>query len=110
VERTSWAERHIFDQLGNLGSEVGRVITSHRRHDSERYEAALGRALDLFDATVEGLVGESSPRLKEVLRSREVFLGLFYDNRFEADADQVEGYFMHFAVAARNRLMVPAVE
>jgi len=106
VERQRWAERHIFDQLGNVGSEVGRTIASYRRQDNQRFEAALSRALDLFDATVQGLIGQDSPRLKEVLRSREAFLALFYDDRFEAEADQVEAYFMHFAVAARNRMMV----
>jgi hypothetical protein len=35
------------------------------------------------------------------LRAREQFLRLFYDDGFW-DADGVEKYFMHFAIAARK--------
>lgn len=44
---------------------------------------------------------EYSYRLKEVLRARDEFLRLFFDNTFEEDADNIERYFMYFAVAAR---------
>ncbi|MGH9045427.1 MAG: hypothetical protein ACRDVP_11480 [Acidimicrobiales bacterium] len=57
----------------------------------------------MFEATVEGLVGRGSPRLREVLRSRELLLGLFYNGRFEAESEQLEAYFMQFALAARNQ-------
>ena len=40
--------------------------------------------------------------MKEVLRTREEFLRLFYDGTFEADADNIAKYFNLFAIAARS--------
>ena len=103
VDRKAWAERELLDQLGNIGSEVGRAIASHGRADADRTANAIDRALDLFDATAESLAERHQlQRLQELLRSREVFLGLFYDNRFDKDAEQLERYFMQFAMAERN--------
>lgn len=108
IDRKAWAKRELLDQLGNIGSEVGRAIASHRRSDAGRTASAIDRALDLFDATAENLVaGHQLPRLQELLRSRETFLGLFYDSRFEEGASQLEKYFMQFATAVRNRRISP---
>lgn len=102
VDRTRWAEFTIFEQMGNIGSEVGRAIKAQRAGKPERVEGAIARALDLFDATTELLVEERSPRTKEVLRARNEFLRLFYDGTFDEQADAVERYFMQYALAARN--------
>jgi len=60
------------------------------------------RAIDLFGATVEVHAKTSySYRLKEVLKARDEFLRLFFDGTFDADADNIERYFMFFAYAAR---------
>jgi hypothetical protein len=90
----------IFEQMGNIGSEVGRAISAHRRGDTQSEDAAIARAIDLFDATAGSLAQQKSPRTREVLRSKEQFLGLFFDNNF-TDAGAVERYFMQFALAAR---------
>ncbi|MGH9056874.1 MAG: hypothetical protein ACRDYY_13595, partial [Acidimicrobiales bacterium] len=59
-----------------------------------------------FSATAEGLAAEQSPRLREVLRARELFLGLLFGDQAD-QADQnpaaIENYFMQYAVAARLR-------
>ncbi len=102
VDRQTWAERDIFSQLANIGAEVGRTITAWQRGNSERFEGGLLRALDLFDATTETLVTDSPHRLREVLRAREVFLGLFFADSV-AEPAEVEEYFMQYAVAARQR-------
>ncbi len=101
VDRTSWKKMDIQNQMGNIGSEVGRSIAAKRRGDQVHFEGALYRAIDLFDATVEVLIEQKSPRVKEVLRSRDQFLRLFYDDKFD-DADSIERYFMQYAMAARR--------
>jgi hypothetical protein len=40
-------------------------------------------------------------RLKELLRSRDEFLRLFFDGTFDHDADKIDRYFMNFAFSAR---------
>ncbi len=102
IDREAWAKLDIFNQMGNIGSEVGRAIKSRRCGKLDRMDNAIDRALDLLDATIENLAGQHSPRLKEVLRAREEFLRLFFDDRFDEDADNIERYFMQFAIAARN--------
>lgn len=53
VDRGRWARMTILEQTGNISSEVGRSLNAHRSGDVERFDQALSRALDLFDATVE---------------------------------------------------------
>ena len=102
IDRNQWAQLSIYEQMGNIGSEVGRAINAKRTGRIERIDGAIARALDLFSATAECLVEEGSHRLGEVLRARNEFLRLFYDDTFETDADALERYFMHFAIAARK--------
>ncbi|MCL2632875.1 MAG: hypothetical protein FWD45_07345 [Coriobacteriia bacterium] len=103
TDRERWAQLSIYEQMGNIGSEVGRTIKAFRVNDQKRYERALVRALDLFAATTEQLVAEKSHRTKEVLRARNEFLRLFFDDTFESEADSIERYFMQFAYVARKQ-------
>lgn len=101
-DRTRWAQLSFCEQMGNIGSEVGRAIIAHRNGNTVRESRAVDRAIDLFSATAEVLIGtEYSYRLKEVFRARDEFLRLFYDNTFEQDAENIERYFMNFAFLAR---------
>ena len=107
VDRERWAAMTINEQMGNIGSEVGRAIIARRSGNKEREDRAIDRAIDLFSATVEVLVGTSySYRLKEVLRAREEFLRLFFDDTFESDAGKIEQYFMNYSFAARHEHMM----
>lgn len=102
IDREHWATLSIFEQMGNIGSEVGRAIKATRAGKESRAQNAVDRAVDLLDATVETLVAEKKPGVKEVLRAREEFLRLFFDDTFGQDADNIERYFTQFAVAARR--------
>ena len=102
VDREAWGRYTIFEQMGNIGSEVGRAIKAHRSGNAKRSQGAMDRAFDLFDATVEHLAGQRSPRLREVLLAREEFARLFFDGTFDEDADALERYFTNFAIAARK--------
>lgn len=92
-DKARWQSQSIFYQMGNIGSEVGRALSAKRRGDEAAMNSALYRGLDLIDATAERLAREKSPQLREVLRAREQFAAL---------DETLEGYFMNFAVAARN--------
>lgn len=101
IDRQRWAQLSIYEQLGNVSSEVGRAINATRAGKEKRAQGAIDRAVDLLDATVEVLIQQKSPRVKEVLRAREEFLRLFYDGTFDEDADNIAKYFNLFAIAAR---------
>ena len=102
IDRERWAQLSIFEQMGNIGAEVGRAVNATRAGKDKRAQGAIDRAVDLLDATVEVLVAQRSPRVKEVLRAREEFLRLFFDGTFEEDADNIVRYFNLFAIAARS--------
>ncbi|MDR0618774.1 MAG: hypothetical protein LBG17_02625 [Bacteroidales bacterium] len=82
---------------------MNKWVISVQEGKDERIQGAIERALDLFSATACGLAGKKQfRRLVEVLRARDEFLGLFYDDKFTADnADSIERYFTHFAIASR---------
>lgn len=101
IDRQRWSSLSIYEQMGNIGAEVGRAVNATRAGKEKRAQGAIDRAVDLLDATVEALVAQKSPRLKEVLRAREEFLRLFYDGTFEEDADDIVRYFNLFALVAR---------
>ena len=95
IDRKKWADLSLVDQMGNISSEVGRAIMS--RENTARRDGAIERALDLFSATAACYNGR---RLREILRARDEFLRLFYDD--STDFSGIERYFHHFAIAARR--------
>lgn len=100
VDRAKWARMDIFNQMGNIYSEVGRSFKS----TGQDREQAMARAIDLFDATAAALASSKSPKLKEVLRAKEEYLRVVTDtSSTQADRQSLDSYFMHFAVAARLR-------
>lgn len=97
-----WRTLTLMEQLGNVGSEVERAFRAHTQGRADRFGHALARALELFDLTA------SDPRWmlhqrREVVRAREQFCRVFYDETAEPDlADYLRKYFLQFAVAARR--------
>ncbi len=92
--RQKWQNLTIFEQMGNIGSEGGRAFAARRRGDAAAMTGAWQRGLDLLDATAEQLARQKSPKLREVLRARELFADM--------EDESLEGYFMWFALAARR--------
>lgn len=97
VDRARWARMTIFEQMGNIYSEVGRSLKTCES-DQKAAEAAMIRALDLFDDTIAEQVKLKSPRAREVLHAKDQYLKLFNS---ASDDPQLDSYFMHFAIAAR---------
>jgi hypothetical protein len=95
VDRQRWATLTIFEQLGNIGSEVGRAFKAKKKQKD--FEPALIRALDLFDATAEHMLQTAPHRLQELYRAKEQFLDALYKH----DDYELETYFNQFAIAAR---------
>lgn len=98
VDQQKWSYLSIFEQMGNIYSEVGRSFAAKKNHHQDRVEAAKLRAIDLFDATAQTLAKQSSPRLKEVLRAKEQYLEALDG---DGSGEDIDRYFMQFALAAR---------
>lgn len=96
-----WQTFTLAEQLGNIGSEVGRALKGRARGERAQWESALDRALELFDLTIADARWRT--RLREILRAREAVCDFFYgDNAFRSKPEQLESYFTAFALLARR--------
>ncbi len=97
-----WQKLSLVEQLGNIGSEVGRA-RKWRNKDEKTFQGAVERALELFDLTLE------DPRWKkrryEIARAREVFVDAISGGKeYKSSLEDLERYFYSFAFAARNKI------
>jgi hypothetical protein len=102
IDQERWAKLDIFNQMGNIYSEVGRSFKTQAQADTTNHDEALARAIDLFDATILALSKTKSPKAREVSRSKEQFLTIVSDkNASQQSIQSLDRYFMQFAIAAR---------
>lgn len=97
-----WQTLALDEQLGNIGSDVGRAIRAKAQSDDVRLQGALDRALELFDLT---MIDERwrGPRRREIARAREVVCDfLVGDNDYASTGESLDAYFFAFAMAARR--------
>lgn len=103
IDQERWAKLDIFNQMGNIYSEVGRSLKTQGHKNPKDHEEAVSRAIDLFDASVRALIAKKSPKAKEVLRAKEQFLELAFSDKVAPEAaSSLDRYFMQFALAARR--------
>ena len=106
-----WWTLSLFEQLGNVGSEVSRTIR-WRSRNPDMAKGAFYRALDLMDLTLADPRYRHSPaRLREIARTREVMVDFFAgSNQYGSHEVGLQKYFDAFALAARRQrtlLMTP---
>ena len=95
-----WHTLSLAEQLGNIGSEVGRTAKWHSKNPAHS-EMAFARALELFDLTIADPRWRG--RLNEIARAREVFCDAAEGGtHFNATLEDLEPYFDRFALAARK--------
>lgn len=98
-----WIGLTLAAQLGNIGSEVDRAIRAWNVGNDTRFNGALDRALELFDLTIADDRWRGHRR-HEILRTREEFCRLFFDDTVSDDSARgLSAYFLHFAVLDRRR-------
>lgn len=96
-----WHTLTLMEQMAHVGSEVERAIAAHDAGKRARFDSALARALELFDLTATDSRWRGV-RCREILRAREEFCRLFFDDAVPANsAAGLRQYFLAFAVAAR---------
>ncbi len=99
-----WFTFPLAEQLGNVGSEVSRVLKWRSRNPAIA-TGALHRALELIDLTLDDPRHRASvARLREICRAREVLLDfLVGPNQYRSTEETLQRYFDAFGVAAVNR-------
>ena len=94
-----WFELSFVEQMANIGSEVFRAI-SWRDKNKDVSQQAFERSLELFDLTA--MDPKNKKRLKEILRSRELWVDYIYcANQYRQNDAVWQNYFYAFNYAAR---------
>ncbi len=99
----TWHTMSLSEQLGNVGSEIGRAANNLRMGNLERHDGALTRAFELMDLTLSDKRWQGL-RLREIARLREVCADTFYGKggEYGSTPESLEKYLYYFAVAARS--------
>lgn len=93
-----WFRLSFFDQMANIGSEIGRAI-NWREKDRKMSQMAFERGLELLDLTI--IDAKNIKRLRELCRLREVLADYFcFDNIYKSNSDNLNNYFYAFNYAA----------
>ena len=96
-----WQELSLAEQLGNIGSEISRVLR-WKGKDKELFENAVLRALELFDLTLEDSRWRKS--LREIARARELFCDAIYGAKeYKTTLEDLDQYFLQYAYCSRNK-------
>lgn len=97
-----WFELSLVEQMGNIGSEVGRA-SRWQNKDEKAFNGAVARALELFDFTISDPRWREQKRLKEIARAREVFCDAVLGGKeYGTSLADLDRYFFQFALAARQ--------
>ena len=95
-----WSQFSIFEQMANIGAEVGRAVNWRKKNNSEMSKNAVYRALELLDFTIDDKKNINS--LKEICRVREILADYFFgDNSYRFKDEDWDKYFLPFNFAAR---------
>ena len=98
---SKWGELTLPEQLGNIGSELNRMI-NWRNKNKAIANRAFERMLELIDLTLANL--HNGHHLKEVARAREMLVLNWFLNTPDSQNEliQLNKYFLQFAVLARQ--------
>ena len=95
-----WNHFSLAEQLANVGSEVGRMVR-WRERDPRLTSRAFNRALELLDLTLADPRWRN--RLREIARVRELLCHATLGKpAYGTTLEDLDRYFLAFAVAARN--------
>ena len=97
-----WFKMTLFEQLGNVGSDVDRIISWRKKGDEEKATNAFYRAIELLDLTKKDKRWYG-PKLKEICRAREILCDAFYGAKeYNTPLEYFSKYFYQYAYAARK--------
>lgn len=100
ISKERWFTLSLAEQLGNIGSEVGRAAKWQGK-DEQSFWGAVTRALELIDLTREDI--RWVKRRLELNRARETFADAVLGGKeYHSSLTDLEPYFMQFALNARK--------
>lgn len=96
-----WSNFSIFEQMANIGAEVGRTISWRKKGNMKMSKNAFYRALELIDFTIADDKNNNS--LKEIVRMRELLVDyILGENIYRSTDEAWNKYFFYYNLAARK--------
>jgi len=96
-----WYKMSLAEQMGNIGSEVFRLINLKERGDLKSAQSSFIRTLELIDLTIEDERWKG--RLFEILRLREIICNFYLDkNIYNVPVENLKKYFIPFALISNQ--------
>ncbi len=95
-----WNQLTLVEQLGNIGSEVERVLRWQEKGNHKYAMRAMDRALELFELTLDCPANKG--RVREVARAKEVLLDFMVGQNEYGSTRELKRYYLPFAVAVRR--------
>lgn len=97
-----WFELSLYEQMGNIGSEIGRA-RKWQNKDKKIFDSAVFRAIELIDLTLSDLRWKN--RCKEIARVKEVVCDAWLGgSAYNSDFESLEKYFYAYAFAASKNV------
>lgn len=94
-----WQKFGLFEQLGNVGSEVNRAL-QWRNKDEDLYKNSMYRAFELLDMSIQDYRWRND--WKELIRAKEALGDAMYGGKdYGSTLEDLDNYFFQFALAAR---------
>jgi len=101
ISQERWSSFSLFEQMANIGSEVGRAIKWKEKNNQAYSQLSFYRSLELLDLTINDQKHRS--HLKEITRLRECLVDYFAGNNiYGSSPDNWNRYFYPFNFAARS--------
>lgn len=95
-----WFKFSTFEQLANVGCDIGRTIRWKEKGEAQYSEMAFFRALELLSLTILDPKNKG-PQQKELCIARELLIDHFmFDNTYNTTDNEWDQYFYHFNYAA----------
>lgn len=99
-----WYQLSLAQQMGHVGSELGRARHWESKGDRQSRDHALVRALDLLDLTLNDR--RWSGRFRELARFREVVSDWFCGRKaYDVPAETLEGYCARLSLRPSSNLL-----
>lgn len=107
TEIEHWHQLTLAEQLGNIGSEIGRAA-KWQSINKTRFAGAVSPGLDLLDRTlIDPRWRRQTRRLIELARLRELFAAASdNDRQYHTSLADLEHYCARFALLARSQATV----
>lgn len=103
-----WESMSLAEQMGNIGSEISRVIRWKNKGNAERMQGAFERALELIDLSIRWAQRADSRQahpgaIRELCRLREAMCDSYLgENEYLSDDGSMLRYFDQFALAIKR--------